>query len=152
MSSRFVTWNFKNKDYYLFMKKDIAPPAVENVAVAVVKEMNDLNELEWNVYLLNFKDEKIEKVLVSSHGYGSVNEEPVKTSMLRHFLDDIEPRSFVKFEPIMESLFGINNEYWVSFFIDNVMYDKKYIFLPETIKEENFIVIPHINKKGVMIK
>ena len=114
--------------------------------------MNDLNDLEWNVYLLNLKDEKIEKVLVSSHGYGSVNEEMVKTSTLRHFLDDIEPNAFVKFEPIMESLFGINNEYWVSFFVDNVMYDKKYVFLPETIKEENFILIPHINKPGVMIK
>lgn len=134
------------------MKKDITAPSVENVAVAIVKEMNDLNDLEWNVYLLNLKDEKIEKVLVSSHGYGSVNEEMVKTSTLRHFLDDIEPNAFVKFEPIMESLFGINNEYWVSFFVDNVMYDKKYVFLPETIKEENFILIPHINKPGVMIK
>lgn len=134
------------------MKKDITAPSVENVAVAIVKEMNDLNDLEWNVYLLNLKDEKIEKVLVSSHGYGSINEEMVKTSTLRHFLDDIEPNAFVKFEPIMESLFGINNEYWVSFFVDNVMYDKKYVFLPETIKEENFILIPHINKPGVMIK
>ncbi len=134
------------------MKKDITPPTVENVAVAVVKETNDLNELEWNVYLLNLKNEKIEKVLVSSHGYGTINEEAVKTSMLRHFLDDIEPCSYLKFEPIMESLFGINNEYWVSFFVDNVMYDKKYVFLPETIKEENFILIPHINKPGVMIK
>ena len=130
----------------------MTPPAVENVTVAIVKEMNDLNDLEWTVYLLNLKDEKIEKVLVSSHGYGSINEEMVKTSTLRHFLDDIEPSAFVKFEPIMESLFGINNEYWVSFFIDNVMYDKKYVFLPETIKEENFILIPHINKPGVMIK
>ena len=91
------------------MKKDITAPSVENVAVAIVKEMNDLNDLEWNVYLLNLKDEKIEKVLVSSHGYGSINEEMVKTSTLRHFLDDIEPNAFVKFEPIMESLFGINN-------------------------------------------
>ena len=134
------------------MKKDIAPPTVENVAVAVVKETNDLNELEWNVYLLNLKNEKIEKVLVSSHGYGTINEEAVKTSMLRHFLDDMEPCSYLKFEPIMETLFGLSNEYWVSFFIENVMYDKKYIFLPETIKEENFMLIPLINKKGVMIK
>lgn len=134
------------------MKKDIAPPTVENVAVAVVKETNDLNELEWNVYLLNLKNEKIEKVLVSSHGYGTINEEALKTSMLRHFLDDIEPCSYLKFEPIMETLFGLSNEYWVSFFIENVMYDKKYIFLPETIKEENFMLIPLINKKGVMIK
>jgi len=134
------------------MKKDIAPPTVENIAVAVVKETNELNEEEWNVYLLNLKKEKIEGVLVSSHGYGNVNGEDVKTSTLRHFLDVVESKSFVKFEPIMETLFGLNNEYWVSFFIDNVMYDKKYIFLPETIKEENFILIPYINKKGVMIK
>ncbi|MCX6294924.1 MAG: hypothetical protein NTX97_02470 [Bacteroidetes bacterium] len=134
------------------MKKDITPPLVENIAVAVVKELNELNETEWNVYLLNLKNEKIEGVLVSSHGYGNINGEDVKTSTLRHFLDDVPTKSFVKFEPIMETLFALNNEYWVSFFLNNVMYDKKYIFLPETIKEENFILIPYINKKGVMIK
>ncbi len=134
------------------MKKDIAPPLVENIAVVVIKEINDLNEMEWNVYLLNMRKEKIEGVLVSSHGYGNINGENVKTSTLRHFLDAIPSKSFVKFEPIMETLFGLNNEYWVSFFVDNIMYDKKYIFLPETIKEENFILIPYINKKGVMIK
>ncbi|MGZ4035529.1 MAG: hypothetical protein ACXVP4_11735 [Bacteroidia bacterium] len=134
------------------MKKDIVPPTVENIGVAVIKEQNDLNETEWNVYLINFKKEKIEGVLVTSHGYGKLNEEDVKTSTLRHFLDEVEPKSFVKFEPIIETLFGLNNEFWVSFYIDKVMYDKKYIFLPETIKEENFILIPYINKKGVMIK
>jgi hypothetical protein len=134
------------------MKKDIAPPLVEDIGIAVVKELNELNETEWNVYLVNFKKEKIEGVLVTSHGYGRLNEEDVKTSTLRHFLDEVEPKSFVKFEPIIETLFGLNNEYWVSFFIKRVMYDKKFIFLPETIKEENFILIPYINKKGVMIK
>ncbi len=134
------------------MKKDIAPPTVEDIAVAVVKETNELDATEWNVYLINLKKEKIEGVLVSSHGYGTVNEEAVKTSTLRHFLDAVGPKSFVKFEPIMESLFGLNNEYWVSFFLNNVMYDKKYIFLPESIKDEHLILVPYINKKGVMIK
>ena len=134
------------------MKKDIAPPTVEDIGVAVVKELNDLNETEWNVYVINFKKEKIEGVLVTSRGYGKRDDEYVKTSTLRHFLDDIAPTSFVKFEPIIETLFGLNNEYWVSFFLNKVMYDKKYIFLPETIKEENLMLIPYINKKGVMIK
>lgn len=134
------------------MKKDIAPPTVEDIAVAVVRELNDLDELEWNVYLINFKKEKIEGVLVTSHGYGRLKNEEVKTSTLRHFLDEVSPKSFVKFEPMIETLFGLNNEYWVSFYINKVMYDKKYIFLPETIKEENLILIPYINKKGVMIK
>lgn len=134
------------------MKKDIIPPVVEDIAVAVVKEQNELNETEWNVYLLNLKKENIEGVLVTSKGYGTYNEEEVKTSILRHFLDVVNANDFKKIEPIVDTVFGLNNEYWVSFFLNKVMYDKKYIFLPETIKEENFTLIPYINKKGVMIK
>ncbi len=133
------------------MKKDIIPPIVENIAVAVVKEENELNETEWNVYLLNLKQENIEGVLVTSKGYGIYNNEDVKTSILRHFLDVVKANEYKKIEPIVENVFGLNNEFWVSFFIGNVMYDKKYIFLPETIKDENFMLIPLISKKGVMI-
>ena len=134
------------------MKKDIIPPVVEDIAVAVVKEQNDQNETEWNVYLLNLKKESIEGVLVTSKGYGTYNDQEVKTSVLRHFLDVVNANDYKKIEPIVETIFGLNNEFWVSFFLHNVMYDKKYIFLPETIKEENFTLIPLINKKGVMIK
>lgn len=134
------------------MKKDIVPPVVEDIAVAVVKEVNELNEMEWNVYLLNLKQIQIEGVLVTSKGYGMYNDEEVKTSVLRHFLDVVDANDYKKIEPITEMVFGLNNEFWVSFFANKVMYDKKYIFLPETIKEENFTLIPIINKKGVMIK
>lgn len=134
------------------MKKDITPPEVKDIAVAVVQEQNELAEMEWNVYLINLKTELIEGVLVSSMGYGHYNDEEVKTSTLRHFLDEVEAKSFKKIEPISDAVFGLNNEFWVSFFINKVMYDKKYIFLPETIKEENFVLVPYLNKKGVMIK
>ena len=134
------------------MKKDILPPPVEDIAVAVVKEENELAETIWNVYLINLKKEDIEGVLVTSQGYGMYNNEEVKTSTLRHFLDVVPKNSFQKIEPIVETVFGLNNEFWVSFYLHKVMYDKKYIFLPETIKEENFITIPLLNKKGVMIK
>lgn len=134
------------------MKKDILHPEVKDIAVAVVKEQNELGEEEWNVYLINLRSHDIEGVLVSSMGYGMYNNEDVKTSTLRHFLDVVKKKSFSKIEPIVETVFGLNNEFWVSFYVNKVMYDKKYIFLPETIKEENFVLIPYINKKGVMIK
>jgi hypothetical protein len=134
------------------MKKDISPPEVKDIAVAVVKEENELAEMEWNVYLINLRGHDIEGVLVSSMGYGTYNNEEVKTSTLRHFLDTVKTKSFTKIEPIMETVFGLNNEFWVSFYVNKVMYDKKYIFLPETIREENFVLIPYLNKKGVMIK
>jgi hypothetical protein len=134
------------------MKKDISPPEVENIAVAIIKEENELGETEWNAYLLNMKEEPIEGVLVSSQGYGSFEGDDVKTSTLRHFLDVLGAHEAKMIEPIMENLFGLNNEFWVSFYINKVMYDKKYIFLPETIREENFTLIPYLNKKGVMIR
>lgn len=135
------------------MKKDIEQPIIEDIAVAVVKEMNESNEEVWNVYLINLKEECVEQVLVSSKGYFTdENGNETKTSVLRHGLGDIEGKSFAKIEPIMEDVLTLHNEYWVSFFLDNKMYDKKYIFLAETISEKNFVNVPVINKKGVMIK
>lgn len=134
------------------MIKDIPQLIVEDVALAIVKEENELAETIWNTYLINLKKEKLDAVLVTSTGYGILNDEKVNTSTLRHFLDTVEPLSVVKIEPIIEDVFGLNNEYWVSFYHNKNLYDKKFIFLAETILEENLINIPIMNKKGVMIK
>jgi hypothetical protein len=134
------------------MIKDINPPVVEDIAVAIVKEKNEDDEMVWNVYFVNMKDQMVEGVIVTSTGYGMHQNEHVKTSTLRHFLDEVSGKSVRKIEPIVETLFGLNNEYWVSFYVNKVMYDKKFIFLAETIKEEYFTLVPILNKKGVMIK
>jgi hypothetical protein len=133
------------------MRKDIEIPVVTDVAVAIVSEVNELNEEEWNAYIINLKAKPLEGVLVSSRGYGEINNESRKTSELRHFLDVLEPKSFKKIEPIMEDVFGLNNEYWVSFYLERKMFDKKFIFLAESIRKENCVTIPIINKKGVLI-
>lgn len=133
------------------MIKDIPELKVENIAIAIVPEKNELDETVWNSYLLNLKEEKIEGVLVTSTGYGELHEEKVRTSTLRHFLDEVEAKSYVKIEPIIEEVFGINNEYWLSFYLNKTMYDKRYVFLAESISEINFTTIPLMNKKGVMI-
>jgi hypothetical protein len=134
------------------MKKDIVIPVVEDVWVAIVHDPIENEETEWNAYLLNMKNEALEGVLVSSRGYSAIENDQRKTATFRHFLDVLPPKSFKKIEPISSEVFGLNNEYWVSFYINKKMYDKKYIFLPETINESYFIEIPMINKKGVLIK
>ena len=52
----------------------------------------------------------------------------------------------------MENLLGLSNEYWVSFYKEKDMYDKKFIFLPESVREDNLTMIPVLNKRGVMIR
>ena len=136
------------------MKKDIDIPKVEDISVAVVKEWNEEKTEEvFNVYLINLKKSGIRNTLVTSKGYGQNQStgEKVSTSTLRHFIGDMDSDSFAKIEPIIEEVFGLNNEYWVSFFQGNQMFDKKFIFLPDTITDENMINVPIINKKGVVI-
>lgn len=135
------------------MKKDINHPIIKNVAVAVVKEKNELNATIWNVYIFNQQPQTLENVLVTSKGYiTDLNGNESKTSVLRHYLGDIKPKEYKLIEPVIEEVFALHNEYWVSFYQNKEMLDKKYIFLAETIKEENLINIPLINKLGVMIK
>lgn len=133
------------------MKKDIEIPEVKDIGLALVKEENDHGEIVWNSYLINLKDHSIEGVLVSSKGYGMIENEKRETSMLRHFLNEVEAKSFRKIEPIIEEVFAFTNEYWLSFFDGGKMYDKKYIFVPGAIAEQNFTLVPLIKKKGVLI-
>ncbi|MBC7653932.1 MAG: hypothetical protein H7098_05585, partial [Oligoflexus sp.] len=63
----------------------------------------------------------------------------------------VGPKSFTKVEAIDEQVFGLNNEYWVSYYIGGEIFDKKFIFLPESIVESNMMKIPIVNKPGVMV-
>lgn len=134
------------------MLKDIPKLEVENLAVAIVRELNEESEPIWNAYVINLYDQQIHNVLVSSKGYGSFEGREVKTSVLRHLIGNIDAQDYAKIEPIMDNLFGLSNEFWVSFYIGKNIYDKKYVFLPETIKEENLTLIPVLKKRGVMIR
>ncbi len=136
------------------MKKDINIPKIGAVSVAIVQEVGEEETLVYNVYLINQRKDNLENVLVTSKGYATFKKsgEQIKTSTLRKSLGEVKANSFQKIEPIMSDLFGLNNEYWISFWVGNKMFDKKYVFLSETIKEEHFINVPLIDKKGVLIK
>lgn len=136
------------------MKEGILGPKVEEVGVAIVQEELENNAIGYHVYLLNYRDDIIEGIIVTSKGYGEHPEtgEQVKTSILRHGIELLLPNEGARVEPIMEDVFGLTNEFHVSFWINELMYDKKYIFLPGTIDPENMINIPLLDKKGVLIK
>lgn len=134
------------------MKKDLPENKVEDVAMAIVLMGETPEYKSWTVYLINLKNEPITNVLISSKGYGEKNGKAVKTSLLRHFLGDMQPQSFSGVEAIDTEVFGLTNEYWLSYYVGGTIYDKKFIFLPESIVDENLMKIPLVNKPGVMIK
>jgi hypothetical protein len=134
------------------MIKDLPQNIVKDIAVAVALEKESAESKIWYVYLINLKNVPIENVLITSRGYGEKDGAPVKTSVLRHMFPLVESGSYKLIEPIDEQTFGLNNEYWLSYYIGGEIFDKKFIFLPESIVELNFIKLPVINKVGVMIR
>ncbi|MCC8407624.1 hypothetical protein LJ707_01690 [Mucilaginibacter sp. UR6-1] len=134
------------------MIKDLPDNTVQDIAIAVALEGENVEGKTWYVYLINLKNEAIENVLITAKGYGEKNGEQVKTSTLRHMIPNVQPNSFALIEPIDEETFGLSNEYWLSYYIGKNIFDKKFIFLPESIVDMNLIKLPVINKPGVMIK
>ncbi len=132
------------------MKKDIKTEKVEHVSIAIAKSTGLTGGVEWQVYLVNYNDFPIETVLISSQGYGEVNGEMKKTSVLRYMLEKVGGCEFEAIEPIDPALFALTNEFWVSYYLDGKMRDKKFIFLPDSIREEHLQLIPWINKEGVL--
>ena len=129
------------------MKKDIVVPKVEDVYIAAVKEYNEIHRTEdWNIYIINNKSVALEMILIVSTGYSSDK----ITSTMRHKLEALPPKSYAKVELIMEDLLSLKNEFLVTFFQDNKMYDKSFVFEPNTINNLSLKKLPLIKELGVL--
>ncbi len=135
------------------MKKDIIIPEVENVFMAVVQEWSDdFMEKVWYAYLVNDSDFQLDGVMVVSKAFGTLDGEMKKTSVLRHAFNEIPEVSVAKIELIEKSLLALNNEFMVTFFIGNTLYDKKFIFKANSIQEANQEEVPILFIDGVIVR
>jgi energy-converting hydrogenase Eha subunit E len=135
------------------MKKDIIIPEVENVFVAAVQEWSDdFMEKVWFAYLVNDSDFLIESVMVVSKAFGTIDGEMKKTSLLRHAFVEIPPVSVMKIEMIYKSVLALNNEFSVSYFIGDKLYDKKFIFKANSINETATEEVPILFVEGIIVR
>ena len=131
------------------MKKDIDIPKVEGVYVAIVNEYNDIYKTQdWNAYIINDKDVDLEMVLIVTSGYS----EKKMTSIFRKKLDLLPKKSYAKIELMQEDLFAINNQFDVTFFENNKMFDKTYTFKKNTVNLKALQAVPLMEAKGVLVK
>jgi len=135
------------------MRKDIIIPEVENVFVAAVQEWSDdFMEKVWYAYLVNDSDFLIENVLIVSKAFGTIDGEMKKTSLLRHAFVEVPSVSVVKIEMVEKSVLALNNEFMVTFFMGNKLYDKKFIFKANSINENDTEEVPILFVEGVIVR
>jgi hypothetical protein len=132
------------------MIRDIDIPEVKNVTIAIAQNAPVGETPEWRVFLINNNSFPIENTLVSSKGYGERNGEQQMTSTLRHFLETVPANSTALVEPIDPAVFHLTNEYWVSYYVGREIFDKRFVFVPDAITEENMIYIEELNMNGVL--
>ena len=135
------------------MKADITIPEVENVFLAAVPEWSDdFMEKVWNVYLVNDSDFNLEGVMVVSKAFGTLDGEMKKTALLRHAFVQVPSVSVIKVEMIEKSVLALNNEFMVTYFIGNTLYDKKFFFRKNTVNEEATEEVPILFVEGVIVR
>lgn len=131
------------------MKKDIKIPKVEGVYLAIVNEYNTIYKTQdWNAYIINDKDVDLDVVLIVTSGYS----EQKMTSTFRKKLDVLPKKSYAKIELMQEALFALNNQFKVTFFEGNTMFEKTYLFRKNTVNLNALQKIPLMEAKGVLVK
>jgi hypothetical protein len=130
------------------MKKDIDFSPVTGVELVVTKSEKE-GQAQWDVYLINKNLIELDTVMITSKGYGSIGGETKETSILRHKIGKVEEQSYARIEPIQPELFQLNNEYLVSYYILDQIFDKKFVFVPDSIQKENLQYIPELDLMGI---
>lgn len=131
------------------MKKDITIPKVEAVYIAVVQEYNDIYKTkDWNAYIINDKETTLEMILIVSEGYSDDR----LTSTMRHKLEILPAKSYAKIEMLQEEVLHLNNAFKLTYFENNKMFEKTFLFRKNTINEKALQPVPLMSSRGVLIK
>ncbi|RZL09449.1 MAG: hypothetical protein EOO62_14045 [Hymenobacter sp.] len=128
------------------MKQDIPFEPVVGVSIAIVPDADSLGATlsegetaTWQVFLLNNNDFPLETVIIASEGYGTQPDgQAVRTSTLRYHFPEVAAHSATPIELIDPAIFHLTNQYWVSYYRDRQIFDKKFVFVPDSIVPANF--------------
>ena len=129
------------------MKRDIEIPIAKEVYIAAVNEWDEqhLNKT-WYVYLINNREDDLNATIVVSKGYGN----NLKTSVMRHGFGNIAAKTYRKIEILQEEVFKLNNEFFLTFFAEDKLFERRFVFTPYQISENNTVQIPLLNVEGVL--
>jgi hypothetical protein len=134
------------------MKRDIIQLEVSDVYIAIVPGPGENGQTQWSAVLINDKDTMLTNTIVNASGVGEIDGKEKSTTTLRLFLGDIPAKSSRLFEILLEESFGLNNNYWVSFYIGADIYDKKYQLKAGEIDSNNLVFAPILDLPALLIK
>ena len=131
------------------MRKDIDFPEVTGVMIAIARKPVE-DGFQWHAYIINTNDYNLDNLLIVSKGYSGGKAPKKDTSVLRHSIELLMARSYAIIEPLDPAVFALFNEFWVSFYHQGQIYDKKFIFTPESVREDHLVTIDALELEGIL--
>lgn len=131
------------------MKKDITFPEVKGVILAIARKKVEDNYV-WHAYIININDYDLSNLLIVSKGYSAPQAPKQNTSILRHSIELLKANSYAIIEPLDPRVFKLFNEFWISYYYSKQMYDKRFIFTPDSIREQHLVNIEALELEGVL--
>lgn len=132
------------------MRKDIEIDEVKDVAIAIVPHLNEHGEFDWTVYFMNLKPVPVTSVLINAEARGTIDGEMRKTATMRFYMEEVAAMSAKKFELLMPDTFVLDNQYWVSFYENGKIFEKKFLFSANTITLASAVSIPLLETQGLI--
>ncbi|MDA7501709.1 hypothetical protein N8482_00380 [Chitinophagales bacterium] len=133
------------------MKSKIEFREVHDVGLAIVPEFGDAAVPIYQAYLINLKSKPLKGVFVVCSGHGVVEGTEIETSTLRVMIEELGPESIKKLDAFPREAAGLKNEYWVSFKLNEYLYDRKFTFEPGDLDEDNYEFVPILERVGVIM-
>ena len=127
------------------MNKDLQIEEVKGVYVAFLP-----NRDTWTVYIINNRQEPIDTVIVNASGEGKLEGKEKQTATLRFLLNDIPALSFKPFELLLPESLKLSHRYWVSYYLGNRIFDKKFIYTPEMF-DDDLQNLPVFDSPGILL-
>lgn len=127
------------------MKTDLDIEEVTGVYIAFLP-----NRDNWSVYIINNRKEPIETVIINASGEGKLQGKEKHTATLRFLLNDIPAESVKPFELLMPDSLKLSHRYWVSYYIGNRIFDKKFVYEP-AMYEDDLQDLPVFGSPGILL-
>ncbi len=127
------------------MKKDLDIEEVSGVFIAFLP-----NRDNWSVYIINNRKDSLETVIVNASGEGKLEGKEKQTATLRFLLNDIPAESVKPFEILLPDSLKLSHRYWVSYYIGNRIFDKKFVYTPE-MYEDDLQDLPVFGSPGILL-
>ena len=127
------------------MNKDLQIEEGKGVYVAFLP-----NRDTWTVYIINNRQEPIDTVIVNASGEGKLEGKEKQTATLRFLLNDIPALSYKPFELLLPESLKLSHRYWVSYYLGNRIFDKKFIYTPEMF-DDDLQDLPVFDSPGILL-